>query len=1424
MIGGPWVDTFYVVPSFGGVPATYTIDGGPGGKNQLIARVPAGENVTFENSIVVDKYTSTLKALAVQANAGLSATAHGIQKVHIVSVPGASVVLGDTSELDIAFSISGSANLTFGGTNAPDVFAVSTSGSFYNAENGFTPPKWANGPSGLVIPGGGFQLPSRFPDPVYLVTRTFGTNGRTQTIPFAVRPGGSSIALNAGGASDSYTITLGVGAFVDVTVDDSDAANQNGLTVNVRDSVLAMNQVVLTDNAVHLDYYTEVVFHDALSTGGSGTWNYFAYSSSVHYTTSVFFGANMDVTFASALPFVQTIVNRPSAPQPLTIRIDGQSYTSFIPYRSFGPLSDIVFDTLAQVPTSINYTLLPHTVEIQANGGDLIFEQTQMLTAAPGFIAISAINIHSNTGSLSFNSNRVWSDGFETYNVLGNAGTLNLNSLIIDASPADNIARLSRVVNVRGSSGTVNVSDNYSGGFFLTGINTQVNVGSEGSLTGVHGVITLTNGGGSYGLKIDDRGGSAAEAAWAIDSTRTQIGDLTINHSQGGSFGKYEAFPRASSPVTIFGDPFFPTRQLNGAAFPTWLLVAPSPQVNRTGDAVNVTPSLIGNPGGPVTYSASNLPLGLSINPTTGLISGTIAELAFLNSPYATKITANNGTFTRGWAIDWQVNSAISILAEIPNGWHGRELTTVALGPITTTNTLNRPVTLTVSGLPPGLSFNPATGMITGTIGLGAGQHGPYEVTINATDGSQTAAASIPLPVTGITITAPPLLATVTGASVNLQLQATSASGAPVALSVQNLPNGLSFSPATGLITGVVIHPFEYSVTHNTTVTATQGNDVFVHQIVWTTVPVLTESTDVTIFGPGNRNDSEGASINAGIAYDYYAMPMYVEVQGLPPGLELVVYPEFGYYYQIEGTIESGAASHSPYQISVFATNGLDSKQATFQWTVNFPGTVSVVGPADQLNLVNDTVNLSIQASSSLSQPLTYSASGLPDGLSIHPQTGVISGTVSPLASLPSTFNVIVSVTDGTSTYDAGFSWQIASTQPNVVSLPKPGGGGFFNVIAPVGTSLTASITVSPGVALPTGVNFPFGFVDFVISGVAPGGTADLVISGLDPASITDYFKYGATPANSSPHWYNFLFGVPTDGDSAVGTGMEIVGGDIVLHLKDGGRGDDDLALNGVIYDIGGPATSQPAHPGDFDLDGDVDGADFVAWQTNFPKASGATRSQGDADGDADVDGADFVVWQTNFPFTPSPASIGGDESNPTSGDPVNSNGQSTRTGSAASSQSGSASYQSSPSNSPNELNQAMSSRAGSSTGGKAKATEYVPDIGSGQSSAKRTLNHSPRKTNTVRTTERLIRGVATTVAASLDTDRDNHQSSRSSQSNPTSEAIEPSPDKPTRLIGSAVDQVLVDPVFDRRLPKSAAAPTAIDIKSIDRLFAQNQG
>jgi hypothetical protein len=53
--------------------------------------------------------------------------------------------------------------------------------------------------------------------------------------------------------------------------------------------------------------------------------------------------------------------------------------------------------------------------------------------------------------------------------------------------------------------------------------------------------------------------------------------------------------------------------------------------------------------------------------------------------------------------------------------------------------------------------------------------------------------------------------------------------------------------------------------------------------------------------------------------------------------------------------------------------------------------------------------------------------------------------------------------------------------------------------------------------------------------------------------------------------------------------------------------------------------------PGDFDNDGDVDGADLDVWEQSF-----AVDVDADADGDGDSDGNDFLVWQQNFTGAPA--------------------------------------------------------------------------------------------------------------------------------------------------------------------------------------------
>lgn len=56
-----------------------------------------------------------------------------------------------------------------------------------------------------------------------------------------------------------------------------------------------------------------------------------------------------------------------------------------------------------------------------------------------------------------------------------------------------------------------------------------------------------------------------------------------------------------------------------------------------------------------------------------------------------------------------------------------------------------------------------------------------------------------------------------------------------------------------------------------------------------------------------------------------------------------------------------------------------------------------------------------------------------------------------------------------------------------------------------------------------------------------------------------------------------------------------------------------------------------PGAGADFNGDGSVGGADYLAWQANFGTTAGATRAQGDADGDGAVDADDLAQWEADF-------------------------------------------------------------------------------------------------------------------------------------------------------------------------------------------------
>ncbi|MFC9621808.1 M4 family metallopeptidase [Streptomyces sp. NPDC056930] len=102
---------------------------------------------------------------------------------------------------------------------------------------------------------------------------------------------------------------------------------------------------------------------------------------------------------------------------------------------------------------------------------------------------------------------------------------------------------------------------------------------------------------------------------------------------------------------------------------------------------------------------------------------------------------------------------------------------------------------------------------------------------------------------------------------------------------------------------------------------------------------------------------------------------------------------------------------------------------------------VTVTDPGLQTTLVNKSASLQIQATSTNPGALTYTATGLPAGLSLNAATGLISGTPTKLG----TSTVTVTVTDSTNASStARFTWNVVSvirTFENTTDVAIPDGG-----------------------------------------------------------------------------------------------------------------------------------------------------------------------------------------------------------------------------------------------------------------------------------------------------------------------------------------------------------------------------------------------
>jgi O-glycosyl hydrolase len=183
--------------------------------------------------------------------------------------------------------------------------------------------------------------------------------------------------------------------------------------------------------------------------------------------------------------------------------------------------------------------------------------------------------------------------------------------------------------------------------------------------------------------------------------------------------------------------------------------------------------------------------------------------------------------------------------------------------------------------------------------------------------------------------------------------------------------------------------------------------------------------------------------------------------------------------FSLSGTGTASNASVTPYLTNsssdVAAQSALTSSGGAFTATIparsletfvvgpcttncTTGNTVTVTNPGNQSTNTGTAVSLPIKASDSASgQTLTYSATGLPAGLSISSSTGVISGTPTTAA----TYNVTVTATDTTkASGSASFTWKIgsgtSSSACHVTYTPNQWQGGFTANVTIANTGSTA--------------------------------------------------------------------------------------------------------------------------------------------------------------------------------------------------------------------------------------------------------------------------------------------------------------------------------------------------------------------------------
>lgn len=152
--------------------------------------------------------------------------------------------------------------------------------------------------------------------------------------------------------------------------------------------------------------------------------------------------------------------------------------------------------------------------------------------------------------------------------------------------------------------------------------------------------------------------------------------------------------------------------------------------------------------------------------------------------------------------------------------------------------------------------------------------------------------------------------------------------------------------------------------------------------------------------------------------------------------------------------------------------------------------------------------------------------------------------------------------------------------QKNIISFQSYDGSHYMTLVSPYGTEITGVQSTDDPSALgkaPTGlgkatfsstdeylseVEFPYGFVQFSLTGAQENEIVPVSLYLPQDARPESYFQYGSTPDNPAPHWYEFMYNGFT--------GAQMRSNVVTLNYVEDQLGDGDLATD-QLFAAGGP-------------------------------------------------------------------------------------------------------------------------------------------------------------------------------------------------------------------------------------------------------------